>query len=1265
MQYCAQNQNSNWTSSQVSQSGSQFVQDASQTQQSLNTNGIHQYNVPNSRVQQHQSLNVSYSQLYELRRQKTNQNIAGAASSDRSANIKNSSLLVSLLRDGILPDINQALGRQTQASITNKNTTPFQQVVSVERQQCGVSSYSQRSGPQQGYYQSSNEGMARAMSASPAAAALAPHQQYLNASTFPSSACMQNYSPNSTQGYSTSYLANVVRPSHQSVANLAVTQSSVNTQSMYISTTNQQNGHLRARQVNSKKVYNGLNYDPPQNSISHSSNLPRMSNQIVLSSAPVLNKSYNGNGTQPPPYSPKPPQSCSPGTVLSLPTQTPLPKNASIRSARVESGWGQSVLVSVPNNNMVPERHPVISSSDGSLSPKQPESVSSQTTPKNELITKIRRWLEEMPETLKQKHSSQVIPSHANTRAVAVVQPLSQEGENISTNNTSSDSLINPEKGCISPTVVSNSCEHQRLDIVLDTEHPIAKESNKAMPNKNTVMTSSGLEKQKSVQESEISNRKSPQCLSKESRSGKRANATPSPAPNADITSLPTTTWTAAALTLLIQETEKSQVIPEDFPSDLPLKLKRMFLDAVHSKVGNDPTFGWRLNFCQKIRHFCDQHVSPETVVLSQVEEKFKEKLEHYHVLKDEMYSEQPYKSLWLNVNEKLDDIDNEFGFPWALRRHFYVDESDSQKDEEKIGDDLCKPAINEVPEEVLSVSEVDNTAVKDQTSSVQPPSTPTDSSNDSGEEDSSDLNYSFQIQILSPEKAKALYEKVQKDNCSTGGQKEIVERDHMKTDTPNHTGATSPEPDVKILPVNPINQICCLGKFMEINSGLNTPSVKCLCKEKEEEGKSTGKAVASDPKSLENIVEDDCEIITLSEELPSKFYQIIDLTDDDKPDPATSQEPKMEHCMPIDSLSDFDITSSAEEDEPSNECGSLEEIPNFVIKLSESEEESATEETTSSQIVPPSSSEDCTKQAEPLKLSSPAAAVPLQTPEDGDQCGQTSSSSEDETRACVEIENHTDIGPKTSSETIIGSSFKNLKLKMKQRSLRTLSPSVKEPQASTSEEKSVKFVLFGSANQGRRASPANKISNHSSPTMVSSGAHQPPQVLSLYVESSQKNSKETAYSGKQSVKQLIYEKWSKSFPSCYGRKMKRQKRFSASLSKGQSKNKRLTSSEIRDSDEKGKVSRGQKRSLPNAVGVKGAKRRRYRVSLEQTAHREQRNTGNEVEDPTPLQKNIVLKFSTLPNTFSFTDGLSAGNEGNNQVSGEHPHVFHTLLVRF
>ncbi|KAF6723268.1 hypothetical protein FQA47_015965 [Oryzias melastigma] len=172
------------------------------------------------------------------------------------------------------------------------------------------------------------------------------------------------------------------------------------------------------------------------------------------------------------------------GLCCLCPHKHPYQKMPALDQRRVESGWGQSVLVSVPNNNMVPERHPVISSSDGSLSPKQPESVSSQTTPKNELITKIRRWLEEMPETLKQKHSSQVIPSHANTRAVAVVQPLSQEGENISTNNTSSDSLINPEKGCISPTVVSNSCEHQRLDIGLDTEHPIAKESNKAMPNK-------------------------------------------------------------------------------------------------------------------------------------------------------------------------------------------------------------------------------------------------------------------------------------------------------------------------------------------------------------------------------------------------------------------------------------------------------------------------------------------------------------------------------------------------------------------------------------------------------------------------------------------------------------------------------------------------------------------------------------------------------------------------------------------------------------
>ncbi|RVE72220.1 hypothetical protein OJAV_G00059790 [Oryzias javanicus] len=1332
MQYCTQNQKSNWTSSQVSQSSSQFVQDAAQTQQSWNTNGIHQYNVPNSRVQQLQSLNVSHNQL-DLRRQKTNKNINGVGFSNRSASINNSSLLVSLLRDGILPDTNQGLSNQTQASIINRNTTPVQQVVSVEGQQCGVSSYSQHSGPQQGYYQCSNEGVPRVKSASPAAAALAPHQQwvhpktYRTESTFPSSAYMQNYSQNSPQGYSTSHLENVVRPNHQLVANSVATQSSVNTQSMYIPTTtlktNQQNGQLRTRRANSENVNNGLNYYP------QSQNLP----------ATVLNKSYNENGIQ---LQPKPPQTVSLGSVLFFPPQTPSPSNTSIGSARVESGQGQSFHVSPPNNNnMIPERNPVMSSSDGSLPLQVPESVSSQKNSQNELITKIRHWLEEMPKTVAQKPSSQVMPSHANTRAVAVVQPLSQEG------GKNRDSLINPEKGCVLPTVV-NSCEHQGVDVGLDTEHSIAKESNKAMSNTNNVMANSGLEKQKSVQELQVSNRKSPQCISKEPTSGKKANATPSPVPNADIDSLPITTWTAAALQLLIQETEKSQVIPEDFPSGLPVKLKHMFLDAVKSNVNPGHTFSWSQKMFQ-IMHFCDQHVSPDTVVLSEVKERFKEKLKHYHyhVLKDEVYSEQPYKSLWLNVSEKLDDIDNEFGFPWALRRHFYIDENDSQKDEESIGDDLCKPAINEVPEKVLSVSifhpavedqtssvqspltptkevpekvlsvsevvnpavedqtssvqspltptnkvpekvlsvsevvnpavedqtssvqplltptkevpekvlsvsEVVNPAVEDQTSFVQPPSTPTESSNDSEVEDSSDLNYLFQIEVLSPENAKALYEEVQKDNYSTGGQKEIVERDHMKTDTPNHTVTTSPEQDVKILPVEPIDQICCLGKFMEMNSGLNTPSLKCLCKEKEDKCKSTDKALASDP---ETVVEDDCEIIILSEELPSKFYQIIDLTDDDKPDPATNQKPKMDHCMPIDSLSDFDMTSSAEEDEPSNECGSLEEIPNFVIKLSESEEESAAEEETSLQTVPPNSSDDCTKEAKPLTLSSPVATLPLLTPGDEDESGQTSSSSEDETRACVEIKNPTDIGPKTSSETISGSCLNNFKLKKNQRSLCTLFPSVKESQALTSEEKSVKLVLFGSANQGKRASSVNKIGHHSSSTMVFSGGQQPPQVLSLNIESSKKNFKEAAHSRKQSLKQLIYEKWSKSFPSCYGHKMKRQKRFSASLSKSQRKNKRLNSSDIRDPKEKGKVSRGRKRtrSLPNAVETKEAKKRRYSVSLAQTAHQDQRNTGNDVDDPIPLKKNIILKFSTLPSSFSFTDGLSAGNEGNNQVSGQ------------
>lgn len=1213
MQYCTLQQIPVWTSSQVQQGGSQLMQDVSQTQQTWNTNVINEYNGPNSRVQPLQSFSVVHSQAH-LCRQTTNQNSAGVTPSVQYSKKKDASpLLVSLLREKPLQNDNQTLASQSPSSTISKNTTPLQHV-SVEWQQYNASSYSQHSGPQQGCYQSSNSGVAGPTSALDS---LHPKTSSTESSFYQQSVYGQNSSPNSTQGYSTRYPANVGILTHQSAANSCMTISPVYTQLLYLPNrnlqTNLHSGQLSAMQDNSETVSSNLNYyrpPPPPYRFNH------LSNQIVQSPATVLNKNCNGNVAQLPPLQPKMPQSVSPGTVLFLPPQPSFPNNASVGSAIAGSGGGQLVHGSPPNNNIVPERNPVTSLSKGSQAVQTLVSRSSQTNSKNEVITQIKRWLEELPATLSQK-----LPS----RAVAVVQPLSQEKANISTNTTSRDPLINPQKGCVLPTGVENGTK--TLDVGSDIEHPTTKRSNKVVPNTNTGRVNSGSKRRQSVQESEVRNRKSPQCLSKEHLGRKKAKASPSLAPGAGLSSLPTTTWTAAALKDFIQETEKSQVIPADSPSGLQVKLQHMYEEIVHQNVNNG---SWKKDFLPDVKHFCDQHVTPDTVVLSQVKDGFKEQLKHYHVLGDGMYSEQPYKSLWLNVNEKLDDIDKEFGFPWPLRRHFYVDESDRQKDEEKNQYNLCKPTINEVPERVLSVSEVG----KDQTSTVQSPATPT--APDSAEEDSTDPNYLFKIEVLTPEEAKAFYEEVQKDNHSTGGQKEIAEIDQKKTNPP--TEATSTGSDAENLSVDPIDLICCLGKFMERNLALNTPTVKCLCKEKQEECKSTDeestdKGPDSDPEIQEIVVEDDCE--RSDEDLPTQLCQIIVLTDDDTLDSPIIEEPMTEPSMTVDHLSDVDMTSGPEDNEPSD---SFEEIPNLVIGLSEPQEEFSTEETTSSQISLSNSSDDCTKQAEPLKLSSPVASVPLQTPEEEDKDEQTSSKSDDETR--VEIKNPADISLKTNSKKLIGSRYRNVTSEMKQRSLCTLLPPLKEVQDSTSENKSVKLVLFGSTNQEKCGSPAFKMSHLSSPTLGSAGAQQPPQVVSVNVKSSRKNPEEAAYSRKPSVKQLIYEKWSKSFPSCYRNKTKKKK-----------KKKQQNCSEMTDSDGKKIASLRRKRtkSLPSAVGVKEAKRRKYSVSLEQTAPMDQRNTDHEV----PLQDNIILKFSMLPSTFSFKEGVNVGTESSNGVSGE------------
>ncbi|TMS05986.1 hypothetical protein E3U43_005236 [Larimichthys crocea] len=139
----------------------------------------------------------------------------------------------------------------------------------------------------------------------------------------------------------------------------------------------------------------------------------------------------------------------------------------------------------------------------------------------------------------------------------------------------------------------------------------------------------------------------------------------------------------------------------------------------------------------------------PDSIILPQENSSFRKEPQSDHVLKtDEVYSEPPYKSLWLNVNEDLDDIDKEFGFPWSLKHHLPVIEIHSEPEQSE--------TINSNPAQLVDLGE------EKQTSTVEATTTQAASPNKTESTDSSDPYYSFEIKVLPPEEARIIFEQTQ-----------------------------------------------------------------------------------------------------------------------------------------------------------------------------------------------------------------------------------------------------------------------------------------------------------------------------------------------------------------------------------------------------------------------------------------------------------------------------------------------------------------------
>ncbi|XP_061577406.1 uncharacterized protein si:ch211-106e7.2 [Cololabis saira] len=959
----------------------------------------------------------------------------------------------------------------------------------------------------------------------------------------------------------------------------------------------------------------------------------------------VISKNYNTTAHQP-----------SPLLVKSVQKTVPLREQHSV-NVPLQQNY-------ISYNNVTPERSPVGSVSN-SFQPTQVCDVSSSRN-KTQSFSANNLETSKKPELLlsgqQNDSSAHLMPGYKNTKAVAVVQPLSQESCHTPSNTANCKSPIKMYKDCISPDVAKNTeAACLREDPRLHPENPQLLAS-KVLSKDGTASHS---EPQNSYQNSDpriiATDAPNPTGFPGQSCPAEQMTVT-TPTRALELSSLPTTPWTTTALTNLILEAEKVQRVPEDAPKQkTTVKIISMFWDRNPYAWLHSYKEGWHKDLVMKAKDFLDTHLTQDTVILSQVKQGFEEQLKHYHVLEDDAYSEQPFKSSWLNVNDQLDDIDKECGFPLVLKQHAYVLDSDKQRDGVKLASSSPVQVANDVENKILSQRDAESVAVIEgnQGTTVKTPSTSPGNSGEFKTDNSTDSCYSFKIEVLTPEEAKVVYEEV---HASSHQSTDCQEKTPVQSETPKDMDITVEELKTRKGAVNPIDQVCCLAKFMEMNSGLHTPSSKCLCREEQSGTEFTDKTSSSDTKSPLGSKEDgDCQILTLGvSELCKELFEIIDLTDsDDDLCAILNEELKVISQMSGDRqpvIENINVNEDADrvlvipDEMPGTEDESVEFL-NSTNTMQSTVSVSIAEQTKVDDFYETETKVDL--QVSEQKDSGPAL---LESADAGDLPVATKEQAKviDETAPTTPVADKIHQKKRRPSElhTFFSSTKESKKCKLP---FDLGSKHAPEAQPSVSAVKTFELVLFGSA-QGKKSTLEDNGKCHFSPPVKI----RPPKVLSVNLNPS-KNSTEAPDGGKSTVKQRLYEKWRKSIPimSVHRKKLKRS--LSASLLEMSPKTeKRPILSETRVSDCNSKHKRSLKRGSSLSKRFDEVKRRRYSVALEKPAHEKSKHRR---DDAATFQENIILKFSVLPNTFSFKDGrkeatdsISDKPEGK-RVEGKKQHV--------
>ncbi|XP_031138909.1 uncharacterized protein si:ch211-106e7.2 isoform X2 [Sander lucioperca] len=802
-------------------------------------------------------------------------------------------------------------------------------------------------------------------------------------------------------------------------------------------------------------------------------------------------------------------------------------------------------------------------------------------------------------------NDSSIHSSPGRTRAVAVVQPLSHESyqvvsqqtclnkiSELSEGTTTDESLSNPGKLLISPK--NNPAVYSASNLYLENPNQNGSNESAAEPQDSQKQlcpddTGSELQVDQHVAQpaQQLVTSEVPVSQSRdkgESKMPKDANKV------FELSSLPATPLTHVALTKLIEVAEKSKIESSDNAKSVSVKkLLDMYWNGNCTELACKLRTGWYRNLMRDVLEFHQEHLTPDSVILSYV--KRRNKLNSYHVLKhNEVYSELPYKSLWLNVNEQLDDIDKEFGLPQSLKHHLYTLESASQPDQVETNDGIFKEVSNKISSNELNPV---GSREEKQDATVEATLTQAASPNTMESAESSDPCYSFEIQVLSPEKAKVIFEQIQTDkqklpqSMGMDNQLERVTESSLDDELPEVIYATKLENESACS----IEQVCCIPRWKQMIWGSNTASLsKCQCEykqshfithkifDKEEmdvQRKDKLCVISSDSQfnfgtEEGNQAEDgenvNSQVITLHwPELCNELGYTIDFTEDDKkPHSYSDKEPQNISQISINSSqSSITLISENEDDLSSSKNDIPNQKPDFEsdserapVELTESSQSSCSDEKETNSAfksdteIQPDLEVDCVQ--DQLKSSMQSCTlvssdcseseVASKMSDLSENCGQARLTSTTVTEPSLENEEEqTQVSTTDALQKAWSGKHETVERKRKRSSSQDQffpifnkskkCKSLADGEFSASNVRTVELVPYGSTSQNNCVLISGRKSHISYPEVVSGAAPKPPKVITVKLSPLKRMSSETVPTGRHTVKRNLYDKWSRSLP--------------------------------------------------------------------------------------------------------------------------------------